>query len=831
MYGPKLDSLSSTSPATATALLLTVVTHSFGRDQELYSEVLCWILLPVIFKARLFDYDPEDCRAIPLTHNKTRCGRALSLWAVAGCVAIVSFCRAEGDSFKLMPALTPLLLTAQKSWEPRAHKQEQSSFSFLSHLATHDRSTALIAAFSILTLSNWDHHGLVFSVIAIATSFVVYAAFLNGTRNKSLWPGLPDFESCIAPLSYRVTFILLAGLAIRISIFSVPRSSILQVSILGFAKALYWCFTARTARHTSWNIAATLGSFGILSTCNTFNLSSEIQAFSFVITALITLGQIIGSIPVQTKRRSALWAFALVLLAPYLANLVISRAQFDNTPSFSQEMQHPVEALADRATGEFHDLVKRQSSTFEDACDEYQRRYDERPPPGFEEWYHFAKSHDSPLIDDFDSIHKAILPFRQLSGKQILERISQAHTVDGIDLWMCDFSGSTSTTECSHPERASDRHISLQFNKLLGNITGLPDVRFLANHLDEPRVLFPVPEGEILSHDSEIDVEDLGRQPVWDKLTKHCDHRGEASEEVENIETYGLPFVTNLSSTQNLCKHPEYGTMHGLMMSPVSFRLIQEAVPVLSTGVPSTMGDILFPSPAYMEPEFLYEEKTDVKWENKHNNLYWAGSTTGGFARNNKWQLFHRQRFVELAQNLKRKNYYLQVKDGLIQRVKSSFLNGRLFDVVFTRIFQCERKYCRHQDAYFGVKAWANKDEALRSKFAFDIDGNGISGRYYKLLASRSVPLKQTLFREWHDDRLVPWMHYIPISQSMEELPELVFYLTSTEPGRQRAKQIADSGRLWYSKAFREADRSIYVYRLMLELARLQDPKREADLS
>ncbi|VTT56011.1 unnamed protein product [Fusarium fujikuroi] len=181
-------------------------------------------------------------------------------------------------------------------------------------------------------------------------------------------------------------------------------------------------------------------------------------------------------------------------------------------------------------------------------------------------------------------------------------------------------------------------------------------------------------------------------------------------------------------------------------------------------------------------------------------------------------------------------NSLIQIRNAIwlicgsaVQKVKSSFLNGRLFDVTFTRIFQCQRKACGDQDAYFDTKSWVDKDEALKSTLAFDIDGNGISGRYYKLLASMSVPIKQTLFLEWHDDRLIPWLHYVPVSQSMEELPELVFYLTSNPSGKEVARQIARQGRQWHTRAFREVDMGLYVYRLLLEMARLQDPQRKAN--
>jgi len=109
----------------------------------------------------------------------------------------------------------------------------------------------------------------------------------------------------------------------------------------------------------------------------------------------------------------------------------------------------------------------------------------------------------------------------------------------------------------------------------------------------------------------------------------------------------------------------------------------------------------------------------------------------------------------------------------------------------------------------------------------FYMDGNGISDSYSKLLASRSAPLKQTLLREWHDDRVVPWAHFIPV-QGMEELPELVSYLTLTGSGQRRAREIAEQGREWFASAFSDVDTSIYRSRLMLELARLQDDEMAA---
>ncbi|KPA37850.1 beta- -xylosyltransferase 1 [Fusarium langsethiae] len=237
------------------------------------------------------------------------------------------------------------------------------------------------------------------------------------------------------------------------------------------------------------------------------------------------------------------------------------------------------------------------------------------------------------------------------------------------------------------------------------------------------------------------------------------------------------------------------------------------------------MRDILFPNSAYTETEFTFDETSDVEWDRKRNSLYWAGSTTGGYATDDNWQFFQRQRCVELAQNPRKADYYLRVKVGVAKGMVASF-DGRLFNVAFTHIFQRERKSCRDHNACFKTKSWANKDETLKLKLAFDVDGNGISGRFYKSFASKPVMLKQTLLREWYDDCLVSWLHYVPVSQSMEELPELASYLTLTETGQRITKQIALNGREWYSRSFRRADLGLYIYRVLLEMTRVQDPER-----
>lgn len=589
--------------------------------------------------------------------------------------------------------------------------------------------------------------------------------------------------------------------------------------------------TSFQTRHATWSIVPPITVFSLMATQIPHVQKSGARALLHLILALLSLGQIICCLPTHAKGRMFLLAFFLIALIPYLANISsIHHAESMILRTFGGTREHPVEVLARGAKANYESLLHRQSKTLEAAQVEYRRRYGIDPPPGFDAWYKFAVANQSPIIDEFDMIHEQIAPFLRVSGKDVLDLMDTTHRMSSSEVWLCKFYGTQALTQCAHKTRTYDRHITTLFDTLSKSLSGaVPDLTFLVNHLDEPSVVIPqsILEGN-MRDSSLVNVTDYSHQRTWEAITTSCASKREKMASLKDErEAYSLPFIKDAQTAMDLCRHPEYADLHGLFMSPTSLRLIQGLVPVLSTGAPSTMADIIFPSPAYIESEFKYDGSHDVDWEEKLNNVYWAGSTSGGYATDDGWKSHQRQRFVKFVQNLdEQPYYYLEEKNGVVERASSSFLNGRLFDVAFTRIFQCNSKQCRDQKAYFRAGAWADKDAALRSRLVFDLDGNGISGRYYKLLASKSLPLKQTLMREWHDERLVPWVHYVPVSQSMEELPETALYLTSTEAGRKRAKEMAAEGREWFSKALREVDMTIYVYRLLLELARLQDPTR-----
>ncbi|KAF2276380.1 uncharacterized protein EI97DRAFT_501158 [Westerdykella ornata] len=745
----------------------------------------------------------------------------------------------------MQPFLTPLLL----HWRVPITPDRQSFPSRLFAPFVHKIwGTYAVAIFSTCTLSDgdflaWPTTLYIIRLIPVLAMLLIYLSFTNGA---SYFPLQINFEENIKPLSWRVLCILIMVLVIQTALFGFPKHPYLPLlAAQSLAKASSWFFLAYAAKHASWSIASAIGTFSMASTHNSSSYTSYAQAVTYILCSLLALGQTLHMLPRPlVSARSFLWLLGFVPVIPFIAsNNIIWKHILAAETSFrlSSQARHPVEILAQKAKTQFEAMIHRQSQNYSAAFAEYRRRYGLDPPPGFQAWYAYAVEQQSPIVDEFDMLFEAIFPFLKVSGAQVQKAMEEAYAQPGSELWSCVFSPGEGKTTCQHPGRTFDRHTGQMFDEFLRNVRGLDgvgDVRFLINHLDEPLVLLSDNQSTQDRDTTALSFKSgLSHRPVWDILTQHClsknkRRRYQNDETIKAIDNYGIPFITSTQTAMDLCQNPRYSTQHGFFQSPASFRLFEGIVPILSTGSPSTMGDILYPSAAYMEDDFAYDEKYGTEWDKKKNLLYWAGSTTGAFATDHsseQWQHFHRQRFVTFANNLHTCNHsYLSEHGNAINRTTTTFLNPRLYNVAFTQISHCARASCRAQSHFFSPSLPESPHAPLRHRLVFDLDGNGISGRFYRFLASHSCPLKQTLFREWHDERLVPWVHYVPVSMGMEELPELVQFLALTERGRELARRVAEEGREWFGKAMREVDRGIYAWRLVLELARVQDRGREA---
>lgn len=322
------------------------------------------------------------------------------------------------------------------------------------------------------------------------------------------------------------------------------------------------------------------------------------------------------------------------------------------------------------------------------------------------------------------------------------------------------------------------------------------------------------------------------RQKIWESVTIPCEPDSPArspnhyQEEVES----GPRFITNLTAAQDICQWPSsYSARHGFLSSPSTFHFTHSHVPILATSKFSTFSDIMIPSSYYFQDDIAeMDDSKDSLYEDKIDQVYWRGSNTGGHWTQGSWTMGHRQRFVNFT-NTPNGDIVLLKKSSDGQWMPQHTVLSKVqkkFKVEFSQFIQCDDEDCKEQEDYFHKAKWDANNDAVGSKIVYNLDGNSFSGRYYRLLKSNSLVFMQAMFKEWHDDRIIPWVHFVPISNSMEELPETTRYLLDDPEGQIIAARIASDSKDWSKKILRRVDMTAAFYRVFLEYARLVDDNR-----
>jgi hypothetical protein len=140
-----------------------------------------------------------------------------------------------------------------------------------------------------------------------------------------------------------------------------------------------------------------------------------------------------------------------------------------------------------------------------------------------------------------------------------------------------------------------------------------------------------------------------------------------------------------------------------------------------------------------------------------------------------------------------------------------------IFDVFFSYVGQCDPGDCDAQKEFFDVKESRGQQDAWAYKYLLDIDGNAFSGRFYAFLQSKSLVYKMAIFREWHEEWLKPWVHYIPLSLKGDEWVEAMRWFAGEAVGKKEAERLAVQGKKWSEKVLRNDDLEVWFFRLLLE--------------
>jgi hypothetical protein len=545
---------------------------------------------------------------------------------------------------------------------------------------------------------------------------------------------------------------------------------------------------------------------------------------------------------------------------------------------------HPADQLISAAEREFSDLRSGQSKSLADAVQEYRRRNGIAPPPHFDKWYEFATRNNVQLIDEFDTITQSLLPFWAVKPSTIRERVRLAlGNEDNSLIGVMIRDGNVVKIE-----NGAEWQQQATTGMMKEFIQYLPDMDLGFNIHDEPRVVVPNDQLSVLvdrardvalpaamknesprnsfssrpsdmSDGKRFEVVTTSRfnrfahQQTWTHARLSCPVTSQArnfeDSPPDNLTSYAttpLNYIYNATAFSDICNSPSFSTTYGFFERPNAFNIIHELTPVFSQSKISSFQDILYPSPWYWFGKVGYDIDRDTTWENKTNSLYWRGSTTGGFSRGGGWRRQHRQNIVkrlnalDKAKILVNKGTDLKPELDLTEVDRQDY--EKFIDVKFSHVGQCDPGDCDAQKEFFHVTEHVDGQDAWYYKHLLDMDGNAFSGRFYAFLKSRSLTYKMAVFREWHQEWLKPWVHYIPMSLNGTEHLDLVRWFggdgvqdpkvaelvaegeaddnkggNGDSTGEKKAREIAESSTEWAGKVLRNVDFEAWFFRLLLE--------------
>jgi hypothetical protein len=201
--------------------------------------------------------------------------------------------------------------------------------------------------------------------------------------------------------------------------------------------------------------------------------------------------------------------------------------------------------------------------------------------------------------------------------------------------------------------------------------------------------------------------------------------------------------------------------LHGFTMSRGTN--IEPLVPLFTFAKTTAQADILVtPLEQYSSTYIGYDPDWKLKTKNK---LLWRGSTTGvEFNGDFDWRNSQRSRLHFMTNQKSGTRKVLAPtqtgQHGLdwIELDLGKF-NEKYMDASFSGgPVQCDEATCKIMEEEIEFKPTMGLDESYQYKYLIDVDGNGWSGRFHRLMSTKSVVFKSTIFPEWYGSRIMPWV-------------------------------------------------------------------------
>ncbi|KAG8870069.1 Glycosyltransferase Family 90 domain containing protein [Tulasnella sp. 331] len=511
---------------------------------------------------------------------------------------------------------------------------------------------------------------------------------------------------------------------------------------------------------------------------------------------------------------------------------------------------HPIFELLESAEKKWQEKLSRSSRTLRDAVTEYQRRYHRMPPKGFDKWWNFVVEHDVQLPDEYDRINQDMSPFWGMKHGALQElQLELQDKMDTFTIGIEDHMASVVdyNFQPGEYERSGTMRAFEQLDQLEALEKWLPDFNATFSMDDAPHqfIDYEMRMGLVERGMGEEDQPDEGFDEAHLGWASACPPfsplRSEDPHQKLNVSVlWEQPksFIHDHKLSMDPCLHPTHAHLNGMLNNyGIGPRPNPSLHPIFSLCSSPLHSDIL----TVATEGWTDDPGDDPVWEDKtEERLLWRGTNTGAvFIEKNDWDLTQRVRLIDIAN---RKEGTLDVirspsipedLPGPRRPVDLKWMNDEFMDIGFVdRAIQCDEKICETIERDLAFKERKAQEEANLHKYILDIDGNGWSARFKRLMTTKSLVLKTTIFPEWYTDRVQPWVHYVPVKNDLTDLYDIMTFFRGNPGGDGThdsiAKTIAMQGRAWSLTFWRRVDMDAYMFRLFLEFARVLSQDRES---
>ncbi|KAE8538024.1 hypothetical protein D1P53_006091 [Cryptococcus gattii VGV] len=548
---------------------------------------------------------------------------------------------------------------------------------------------------------------------------------------------------------------------------------------------------------------------------------------------------------------------------------------------------HPVEMLIERGKKHAEDMERRIASvkSVKDSAKDYVLSFGMQPPRGFDAWYAYTQSvpapHPPPLPSLIPLVHEPMLPFLSHPAALLRTRVEELRDNDGSIFTLTfvpDGQGDRGTACPANGKwHTKDWHVR---DKGMVLVRGAAAWSWRCNNtLSLLLPLLPLMPEEMFSQNPPLELafsiddgprgmvhntfrersEALARSGrLWSEAQLHqaeqamrwtygwswsCPEntplKGRGSDLVLNDLTdivsadaesqdvaEDKTFIADFDKGIDYCMNPDLMNLHHILLSE-QYRAAVNLVPALATCRTKWNSDLVG-----VPLDGVHETVEFIPWEKKEiNKAFWRGTATGLFHdKLNAWRQSQRERLHWFGNNMTG-TVPLLLPDGSIKYWDRADLVDKWSDVGLSGgPTQCnvEDGTCDVMAEEIDFKDRVSKEDGIKYKYVIDVDGNGWSSRFRRLLQGNNVVFKSTLYPEWFHDMLIPWYHYVPTKLDYSDIFDiLAFFQGSPDgsiPGRDDlAKEIAAHAHEFVQERWREEDMRSFMYLLILEVSNASD--------